>query len=122
MDSARLTVAIVDDDETVRRALRRMISSLSYRPVEFASGEAFLTELRAGTFSCVLIDLHMPDLNGIDVLVRMRGDGHAIPAIIITGGDEPRMRERCMRAGASGYLIKPLERDVVHAAIQSLSG
>ncbi len=121
MESPNLRVAIVDDDETVRRALRRLIASLAYTPVEFASGEAFLAELASTTFSCALIDLHMPDLNGIDVVVRMQRDGRDVRAIVITGGDEPKMRERCLKAGAAAYLIKPVERDTVFATIQSLS-
>jgi FixJ family two-component response regulator len=119
MTSRELTVAIVDDDETVRRALRRMIASLYYDPVEYASGAAFLADPDAGRFLCVLLDLHMPDLNGIDVLLEMRRQGLDVPAIIVTGGDQPRMRERCMSAGASGYLVKPVERATVRAAIQS---
>ncbi|HTO31545.1 MAG TPA: response regulator [Pararhizobium sp.] len=125
MDETELTVAIVDDDEAVRRALRRMVSSLSYRVADFPSGQAFLDELQKEQFACVLLDLHMPELNGIEVLARLRMAGHRLPAIIITGGDEPKMRDRCLSAGASDYLIKPLERDATSAAIQassSLSG
>lgn len=125
MEEAKLTVAIVDDDEAVRRALRRMVSSLSYRVADFASGQAFLDDLQRDTFACVLLDLHMPELNGIQILTRLRMGGHVLPAIIITGGDEPKMRDRCLSAGASAYLIKPLERDATFAAIQassSLSG
>lgn len=110
----------MDDDEIVRRALRRVITSLSFDPVEFATGEAFLSALDATTFSCALIDMHMPGLNGVDVLVRMRREGRVLPAIIITGGDVPKMRERCLKAGASGYLIKPVERETVSSAIRLL--
>ncbi|WP_438752319.1 response regulator transcription factor [Pararhizobium sp. O133] len=125
MDEAKLTVAIVDDDEAVRRALCRMVSSLSYRVADFPSGQAFLDELQKEQYACVLLDLHMPELNGIEVLARLRMAGHRLPAIIITGGDEPKMRDRCLSAGASDYLIKPLERDATFAAIHassSLSG
>jgi FixJ family two-component response regulator len=115
-------VAIVDDDEHVRRALRRMVSSLSYFVEEFPSGKTFLAALEERVFACVLLDLHMPELNGIDVLTRMRGDGHAVPVILITGGDEPKMRERCLKAGASIYLVKPVARDAVLGAIHSLAG
>jgi len=72
--------------------------------------------------TCVLLDLHMPGLNGIDVLRRLKGDGHAVPVVIITGGDQPRMRERCMAAGASGYLLKPASRDAVLSMIDSFIG
>jgi len=122
MTSAELTIAIVDDDETVRRALRRMITSFSYSSLEFASGEALLTSQDLRRLSCVLLDLHMPGLNGIDVLHRMRGQGHAVPIIIITGGDQPKLRQKCMSAGASGYFVKPVDRDAVLSMIQSFLG
>ena len=110
----------MDDDEIVRRALRRLIASLSFDPVEFSTGEAFLSALDAGSFSCALIDMHMPGLNGVDIVLRMRSEGRVVPAIIITGGDVPKMRERCLKAGAAGYLVKPVERDTVSSAIKLL--
>lgn len=120
MESTKLKVAIVDDDEIVRRALRRMIASLSFDPVEFATGEAFLSGLPANSFSCALIDMHMPGLNGVDIVLKMRQAGHVVPVIIITGGDVPKMRERCLKAGAANYLVKPVERDTVSVAIKML--
>jgi FixJ family two-component response regulator len=121
MNMVGLKVAIVDDDEHVRRALRRMVVSLSYEVEEFASGRAFVAALDDRAFACVLLDLHMPELNGLDVLTQMRGDGHTVPVILITGGDEPRMRERCLKAGASAYLLKPVARDAVLGAIHSVA-
>jgi FixJ family two-component response regulator len=115
-----LRVAIVDDDDIVRRALRRMISSLCFDPVEFATGEAFLAALSSSSFSCALIDMHMPVLNGLEVIVRMRQEGHLLPTIIITGGDLPKMRERCLNAGAADYLVKPVERETISDAVMSL--
>lgn len=120
MESANCRVAIVDDDEIVRRALRRMIKSLSFDPVEFATGESFLSALLEDTFSCALIDMHMPGLNGMDIVSRMRTGGHLVPVIIITGGDFPRMRERCLKAGAANYLVKPVERETVSDVIRLL--
>jgi FixJ family two-component response regulator len=119
METPGPTIAIVDDDEIVRRALRRMIASLSYVPVEFGSGREFLAALPTTVFACALIDMHMPGLNGIDVIAGMRGSSGAPPAIIITGGDEPRMRERCLKAGAADFLLKPIEREAVLRAIRS---
>ncbi len=97
-----------------------MIASLSYVPVEFASGEAFPSTLPQDTYACALIDLHMPGLNGADVVGVMRREGYLLPTIIITGGDVPKMRERCLNAGASAYLIKPVERGAVNDMIRSL--
>ena len=120
MDTPGPRVAIVDDDDVVRRALRRMIASLAYSPVEFGSGEAFLAELSNTKFACALIDMHMPGLNGLDVVGKMRDEGRNVPSIIITGGDEPKLRERCLNAGAAAYMVKPIERDAVGQTIQLL--
>lgn len=111
-------VAIVDDDEPVRRALRRLVLSLSYQPVDFASGEDFLMSLDGAKPDCALLDLHMPGMKGLEVLLHMRAKGLGVPVIIITGFDEPGMRKKCMAAGAAAYLIKPLERSQFSAAIE----
>lgn len=81
---AMSTVAIVDDDEAVRRALRRLFLSLSCQTTEFASGAAFLGALEETTPTCAFVDLHMPEMNGLDVLKRTRSEGYAFPVIIIT--------------------------------------
>jgi FixJ family two-component response regulator len=118
MESLGAKIAIIDDDEIVRRALRRLVDSLGYRPVEYCSGEAFFADPFKEKFLCVVLDLHMPVLNGIDVLAQMRAEHLAVPTIIITGGDEPKMRERCIRAGAAAYMVKPVEREAMLATIQ----
>jgi FixJ family two-component response regulator len=111
-------VAIVDDDAGVRRALRRLVLSLSYHPIGFASGEDFLASLVEATPSCVLMDQHMPNLNGLEVLRRLRSEGWYVPVIIVTGFDQPGLRQECLDAGASDYLVKPLEASAISAAIQ----
>ncbi len=118
MEHAVPIVAIVDDDEAVRRALRRLVLSLSHQPQTFASGEEFLDALKDFAPDCVLLDLHMPGLKGLDVIERLRSDDSRVPAIIITGYDETGMREKCLKAGASAYLVKPVERVVMARAIE----
>jgi FixJ family two-component response regulator len=119
MEASPIVVAIVDDDDTVRRALRRLVQSLSYHPIGFASGEEFLASLRETTPSCVLMDQHMPSLNGLDVILRMRSEGRHVPVIIVTGFDQPGLRQKCLDAGASEYIVKPLASSAVSAAIQA---
>lgn len=119
MGDAAPIIAIVDDDESVRRALFRVLVSLSYRPVGFPSGEEFLASLAETEPGCALLDFHMPGLKGVEVLDRMRRDGVRVPVIVITAFDQPGMRERCIDAGASAYLIKPLEMSEFSNAIET---
>ncbi len=88
----------------------------------FASGELFLDELEQTSPSCVLLDFHMPNMNGLDVLHELKARRARLAVIVITGADEDAVRESCMRAGASGFLNKPLSRDTLSAAIEALRG
>ena len=119
MDNAAPTIAIVDDDEIVRRALGRLLATLSYRPVEFESGEAFVSTLERQRPDCVLLDLHMPGLDGLGVLRRTREASPGVPVIMITAVDQEGVSESCIAAGARDCLLKPLSREALHLAIQS---
>lgn len=118
MGAGHQPIAIVDDDEAVRRALRRVALSLSYDAVTYSSGPDFLEGLDSAEASCVLLDLHMPGLKGLDVLNVLRERGSSLPVIIITGFDQAGMREKCLKAGAACYLIKPIERSDIASAIE----
>jgi FixJ family two-component response regulator len=104
-----LQIAIVDDDESVRRSLGRLVRTLHYETSQFSSAEAFLASLSASRPSCVLMDLHLPRLNGLETLERLCESGRSPPVIIMTGFDEPGTRERCLNAGAVDYMTKPIE-------------
>ena len=122
MTAVNRIIAIVDDDESVRRALSRLVVSLSYQPADFSSGEDFLDSLEANVPTCALLDLHMPGLNGLQVLEAMRARDMSIPTIVITANAQPEMRERCLEAGAVDYLQKPLERELVFSVIRRATG
>ncbi|YCI04915.1 response regulator [Ensifer sp. D2-11] len=122
MSEKQRIVAIVDDDELVRRALCRLVLSLSFKPVAFASGETFLEELEETEPTCVLLDLHMPNMNGLDILHELSARRPRLAVIVITGADEDGVRENCMRAGAAGFLNKPLSRDTLFSAIEAVGG
>jgi FixJ family two-component response regulator len=68
--------------------------------------------------ACVLLDVHMPGLNGLQVLEAMRSRDLSIPTIVITADPQPEMQKRCMEAGAAAYLHKPMESDLVSSVIQ----
>ena len=110
-------IAIVDDDEPVRRALSRLLKASGFKVQAFSSGRAFLGSLREAHPDCVVLDLQMPDLNGVDVLKELRSRGLYLPVIIITAYDEPSVRANCLAAGASGYLSKPIDEAVLRQAI-----
>jgi two-component system response regulator FixJ len=112
-------IAIVDDDEIVRRSIKRLVNALSFNADDFASGEEFLGSLSKGAPACMLLDLHMPGMNGLEVLEALKVRRMNIPTIIITGNTCLDTRERCINAGAVGYLEKPLEREIVLNAIQT---
>ena len=104
-------------------SLRRLLSSLSYEPVAFASGEEFLERIpNFRQFGCVLMDLHLPGLNGLKVLERIGTGGGAPPVIAMTGFDEPSTREKCLAAGAVAYITKPVEAALLFAAISRALG
>jgi FixJ family two-component response regulator len=97
----------------VRKALRRLVASLSYQTSDFASGEDFLESLSNEVPSCALIDLHMPGLSGIDVLKRLQTIEPALPAVIVTANTAPAMRAHCASLGAVGYLLKPVDSEAL---------
>ena len=104
-------VAIVDDDESFRTAIRRLIKSYGLKNIEtFDSGKMFLDSLPARRPDCVLLDLNMPGLSGLDVLKSLRIAGWELPVIILTGNDQPMLRAQCMAAGARAYLLKPINQ------------
>jgi DNA-binding response OmpR family regulator len=111
------SIAIVDDDESVRRALARLLRSLGHEPLVFASGEEFLRSLLDRCLDCVLMDLHLPKSTGLEILQSMRERSRMPPVIIMTGFDEPDTRERCLAAGAADYIAKPIDAADLAAAL-----
>ena len=115
-------VAIVDDEDAVRRALERLLRSAGLVPKAFASGAAFLQSLDDGWPDCVVLDLHMPNLTGFDVQDRMSRTGLRIPIIVITGHDTAESRERVRALGAAAYLRKPVGARLLLEAIEAALG
>src|SRR5437667_11056416 len=106
---AVLQVAVVDDEEPVRKVLRRLLRAAGLAVQCFPSGQAFLDSIATTRPDCVVLDLHMPGLNGLQVLAQLQSCRPSLPTIVITGHDEPQTRELCLSAGASAYLRKPLD-------------
>jgi len=110
-------VAIVDDEESIRKALKRLLRAANLEAESFSSGAAFLDSLATRRPDCLILDLHMPGMTGLHVLERLKQSGTHLPTIVITAYDEPESRTRCLVAGAAAYLRKPLDSRLLLDAI-----
>jgi FixJ family two-component response regulator len=117
MQARRPVIAIVDDEEPVRRALGRLLRASGYAVVGSASGYEFLEYLARNRPDCALLDLHMPGLSALDLLSRLLAMESRVPVVVITGHDAPGVEERVLAAGARRYLLKPLDDSVLLSAI-----
>jgi len=119
MSRSKLVVAIVDDEDTVRRALERLFRSAGIESEVFSGGATFLDSLRSHQPDCVVLDLHMPGVTGFDVQARLRELDFHIPVVVITGHDTPESRGRVHDLGAAAYLRKPVAAKALLEAIQN---
>jgi FixJ family two-component response regulator len=104
-------ISIVDDDESVRRALKSLVRSLGYDTATFASAEEYLDSEALQNTTCLITDIHMPGMNGIELQKRLVKDGHPAKVIFITGFPEETLRARALEVGAVGFLRKPFDDD-----------
>jgi len=111
-------VFVVDDDVSVRESLESLIRWAGWKPETFSSAQDFLSRSRIETPSCLVLDVELPDLNGLDVQERVAADRTEMPIIFITGHGDIPMSVRAMKAGAAEFLTKPFERDVLLQAIR----
>jgi FixJ family two-component response regulator len=100
-------VAVIDDDASVRTATDNLLSSHGYLVDTFASAEEFLKSARLSDSACVIADVQMPAMGGLDLLTHMRAQGYDAPFIFITAFPEESVRARALRAGAICFLAKP---------------
>jgi FixJ family two-component response regulator len=118
MESTQPLIAIVDDETSICRALLRLLRVSHYRAESFSSPIAFLESLAERVPDCVVLDLQMPMMTGVELQQHLLQLDDPPPVIIITAHDEPKTRERCLALGAVRYLRKPIEGDVLIDSIQ----
>ena len=102
-------IAIVDDDESVRIATRSLVRSLGFTAHTYASAEDFLQSQHVSECSCVITDVQMPGLSGVDLQSRLAAEGRNTPVILMTAFSDPAVKARAMKAGAVCFLSKPFE-------------
>jgi FixJ family two-component response regulator len=110
-------IAVVDDDPSVLKALLRLFRSSGFKARGFASGEEFLTTLPFYRYDCLVLDLRMPGMSGIEVQQDIEFIKAGIATIVITAHDEMDSRLKCLSAGAVAYLTKPFDDEVLLQAV-----
>jgi FixJ family two-component response regulator len=117
MRKSNRRIAVVDDDKSVRKALMRLLETSSYDVRGFQSARELLSGLSDGHPECMIVDLQMPNMTGLELQQHLARTGIKIPTIVITAHDEPGTREQCIAAGAAAYLLKPIRKAALLTAI-----
>ena len=119
---SRPLISIVDDDESVREATKGLVRSLGYHAATFASAEEFLSSGRVGDTSCLITDVQMPGLSGVELQRQLIDQGLPMPTIFVTAFPDDRTRSRVLRAGAIGYLSKPYSEESLIQCLDTALG
>ena len=112
-------ISIIDDDESVREALQGLVTSMGFRVEAFSSALDFLGRANIRDTSCLIVDVHMPRMTGIELHRRLVESGYAIPTILITAYPDESVRLRAMADGVIGYLTKPCDSEELLACVSS---
>jgi FixJ family two-component response regulator len=104
-------ISIVDDDEAVREATKSLIRSLGYQAETFGSAEEFLAWTQIDATDCLITDVQMPGLSGMDLQDRLNSTGREMPTIFVTAYPDAKLEKQALRGGAIAYLRKPIEEN-----------
>lgn len=116
VDEDPLTVLVVDDDESVRRAMKRLLMSNGYQVLTFESAEDFLRSGLMWDRACLLLDIRLPGISGLDLQAKLAASGMKCPVIFMTAHDDSQWLEMAREAGAIAFLRKPFgERSLLNA-------
>jgi FixJ family two-component response regulator len=111
-------VYVVDDDESIRKALKRLLRSMGYHAVAFESAEDFMETTSCRGEGCLVLDIRLPGMTGLDLQEKLASSGVKYPVIFMTAHDNPQWQERAKKAGALAYLRKPFDEQSLLGAIQ----
>jgi FixJ family two-component response regulator len=111
-------ISIIDDDASIRAAIGNLLQSLGYVVHTFESAEEFLRSDHMDATACVVADVNMPAMSGVELLVHLRSRDQRVPFIFITAFPDERIRARAFNAGALGFLTKPFDRGHLIACLE----
>lgn len=115
-------IFIVDDDRSVRTSLTRLMRSAGYEARAFAGAEGYLDDVEAATAGCVILDLHMPGMSGLELQEIMARREPAVPVIVLTACEDAELRAKALAAGAAIVLRKPCDAAVLLRAVSDAIG
>jgi len=116
------TVFVIDDDEAVRTSLHLLLETGGYKVATFPSGKAFFDTVPAAARGCILVDVRMPEMSGIEVQQELEQRGIELPVIIMTGHADVPLAVRAMKAGALDFIEKPFSDELISSAIERALG
>jgi FixJ family two-component response regulator len=116
--SRRSVVLVVEDDPAVRRALCRLLRTAGYAAKGLASGGELLGQEWPGTLAGIVLDVHLPDMNGLALVQRIRERDGKLALVVITADSDPELRAQALRQGASAFLTKPFEEAALLAELR----
>jgi FixJ family two-component response regulator len=111
-------IYIVDDDESIRRAMQRLFRSVDMDVEVFGSAQEFLDSEHRKQNACMIVDIKMPGMSGLELQEVLLARGSQLPVIFITGFDSPETRDQAKKAGAAGYFRKPIDDQALLDSIQ----
>jgi len=117
MTETKTHVTVVDDDESFSRAIERLLRAAGFQPFVCASAEAFLQDTTHPAPDCLVLDIHLPGMSGLELCRHLTGLGNTAPVIFVTAHDETDAREEAQRAGGSAYFCKPVPGKLLLDAI-----
>ena len=111
-------VCIIDDDNSMLRALGRLVRTFGYEVKLFPSGQQFLDTRDVENAACLIIDVSMPDMNGFELRHWLTAAGHAVPTVFVSAHNDDAVKERAKLAGAITVLSKPFEAELLHDTLK----
>jgi FixJ family two-component response regulator len=118
----RPLVAVIDDDESVRESLPDLLVEFGFRSKVFSSAEEFLASDTVGQMKCLVLDVAMPGMTGLDLQQELKVRGHNIPTVFITAQKDETVRKRALQGGAVGFLLKPFSDTALQRALSTALG